>query len=485
LEHFDFALVREALIERTILTHTAPHLTEAFPFVIPIYKNPHRNYDYPLKVRAGLLLYDILAGSHGFERHRKLSAKEALELGPQLDPHGLKGAFLYYDARTDDSRLVIEVIKAAHESGAAIANYARVSSLLKNDRGKIDGARLCDQLTNQEIETRARIVINSTGVWMEDVLRLNTQPINLPKIVRPAKGIHLTIPLERLPIKAAWLIPSLKDHRFYFVVPWQGRINIGTTDTDYHGDKDAPSATGEEVTEILNAINSYFPHARLQPSDLISTWAGLRPLITDPRVKNTTEVSRKEELFETPDEMISISGGKLTTYRQMAEDTVDLAARRLRERHGILAPDSKTKKLPIGGGGLDRYQLASVAAYIAQSENLGIESARHLVYAYGSDYARLIDLMREDKELREPLLAGLPHLAAEIVYAARYEMVVTLADAMTRRTRLAMLVGRDSLKCVPIVADLLASELGWSEEGTGQQIEAFICELEREFAVPG
>src|SRR5262249_55549860 len=360
LEHFDFGLVREALIERAILTRTAPHLAEAFPFVIPIYKNPHRNYDHPLKLRAGLVLYDLLAGRHGFEHHHRLSPQEALDLAPQLDSQGLKGAFLYYDARTDDSRLVIEVIKAAHERGAAIANYTRVLGFLKNDRGKIVGARLGDQLTGREIETRARIVINATGVWMEETLRLNWHANNLPKIVRPAKGIHVTIAQERLPTKAAWLIPSLTGHRFYFVVPWQGRINIGTTDTDYKGDKDSPAATRAEVIEVLNAINSYFPNARLEPVDVISTWAGLRPLITDPRANNTTEVSRKEEIIETSDDLISISGGKLTTYRQMAEDTVDLATRRLRERHGVNAPDSATKELPISGGGIERSRLTSI-----------------------------------------------------------------------------------------------------------------------------
>src|SRR5262249_41277807 len=155
---------------RAILTHTAPHLTEIFPFVIPIYKNIHRNYDHPLKMRAGLVLYDLLAGRYGFERHRRLPPEGALQLAPQLDPQGLKGAFLYYDARTDDSRLVIEIIKAAHDCNAAIANYTRVSGFLKNDQGKIAGARLGDQLIDREIELRALVVVNATGVWMEETL---------------------------------------------------------------------------------------------------------------------------------------------------------------------------------------------------------------------------------------------------------------------------------------------------------------------------
>ncbi|HKC88986.1 MAG TPA: glycerol-3-phosphate dehydrogenase/oxidase, partial [Blastocatellia bacterium] len=338
LEHFDFALVREGLRERAILARNAPRLARPFPFVIPIYANRRRNYDSPLKMRLGLLLYDLLAGRRNFARHRRLNRSEALTLAPQLDRRGLKGAFLYYDAVTNDSRLVIEVIKTARKRGAEIANYTRVAGFIKDGDGKIEGARLRDELTGGEIECRARIVINATGVWMEDLIRLDGQAANgLNKRLRPAKGVHLTVPADRLRVDAAWLIPSLTSHRFYFVVPWEGRVNIGTTDTDYSGDKDHPHAEPEEVNEILGAINAYFPEARLEPSDVISSWAGLRPLITDPRAGATSEVSRKEEIIESDDGLISIGGGKLTTYRLMAERGIDLAARRLNERFNIAA----------------------------------------------------------------------------------------------------------------------------------------------------
>ncbi|MGH9843376.1 MAG: glycerol-3-phosphate dehydrogenase, partial [Blastocatellia bacterium] len=481
LEQFDFALVREALVERAILTRTAPHLTEVFPFVIPIYQNARRNYDHPLKMRAGLILYDLFAAGHGFPRHRRLSRDEALELAPLLDPAGLKGAFLYYDARTDDARLVIEVIKAAHERGACIANHADVAGFLKNNQGRIAGVRLHDVLTGREIETRASVVINATGVWMEETARLNGRAGALPKTVRPAKGIHLTIAAERLPVKSAWLIPSLTGHRFYFVVPWQGRVNIGTTDTDYRGDLDTPAANADEVNEILNAINSYFPGARLEPADVISTWAGLRPLITDPRAKNTSAVSRKEELIETGDGLISISGGKLTTYRKMAEDAVDLAARRL----NVATGKARTAEIAVSGGAIHRDELEEIATRLAQTENLPPATARRLVAAYGSNHIRLVELMREDERLRHPLSAGLPHLAVEIVYAARHEMAVQLADAMTRRTRLAMLAGAESLTCASAAAALMGRELRWDEEETRRQVSGFAGEYWKEFAPPG
>ncbi|MEK7833389.1 MAG: glycerol-3-phosphate dehydrogenase/oxidase, partial [Acidobacteriota bacterium] len=330
LEQFDFALVREALLERAILTRIAPHLTEAYPFVIPIYSDRRRNYDHPLKMRVGLFLYDLLAGGHNFAKHRRLSREEALNLAPQLDPKGLKGAFLYYDARTNDARLVIEVVKAANEHNAAIANYAKVESFLRDAEGKITGARVLDEVSGEQIALRAGVTINATGVWMEETIRLDGHNSNgLSKKLRPAKGIHLTVAADRLRVGAAWLIPSLTGHRFYFVVPWEGRVNIGTTDTDYEGGKDSPHVEPEEVIEILNAVNSYFPGANLDHGDVISAWAGLRPLITDAKAKNTSVVSRKEEVIETADGLISIGGGKLTTYRLMAEQGIDLALKRL------------------------------------------------------------------------------------------------------------------------------------------------------------
>jgi len=483
LEHFDFTLVREGLRERAILAKTAPGLARPLPFVIPIYENSRRNYDRPLKMRLGLWLYDLLAGRYNFARHRRLSRDEALSLAPQLDPQGLKGAFLYYDAVTNDSRLVIEVIKTARERGAEIANHTRVAGLIRNERGKIAGAHLRDELTGGGIECRARIVINATGVWMEETINLNGQTTNsLNRRMRPAKGVHLTVSADRLRVGAAWLIPSLTSHRFYFVVPWEGRVNIGTTDTDYDGDKDHPRAEPEEVNEILSAINSYFPEGRLEPADVISSWAGLRPLITDPRAGSTTEVSRKEEIIESDDGLISIGGGKLTTYRLMAEHGINLAVKRLKEGFNVLANSAATEGVAIGGE-LSFDDLTMIAERLSRAEDLPLETARHLIHDYGADYQRLVELTHEDERLRERLIEGLPQILAEVVYAARYEMALTLADVMTRRMRLAIVAGREALKCAAPVADLMARELGWSREETERQIAQFAAEFEREFTI--
>ncbi len=486
LEHLDLALIREGLRERAILMRVAPHLAEPFPFVIPVYKSARRNYDHPLKIRAGLWLYDLLAAGYNIARHRRLSRDEALDLAPQLDPNGLKGALLYYDALTNDSRLVVEVIKAARRQGAEVANYTRVTGFIKDVGGKVAGARLRDELTGDEIECRARVVVNATGVWIEETVELEGRAANrMKKKIRPSKGIHLTVSADRLPVKAAWLIPSLTSRRFYFVVPWQGRVNIGTTDTDYDGDIDSPRAEAGEVNEILGAINSYFPETRLEPADVISCWAGLRPLISDPGATNTTDISRKEEIIETEDGLISIGGGKLTTYRLMAEHGVDLVANRLRERFKVVANNSaSTKQAAISGGEISRDELAKIAGRLAQTENLPIETAQHLVNSYGSNYQQLVELMHEDELLRERLVEGLPQLAAEIVYAARHEMAMTLADVMARRTRLAMVAGADSLPCAAAAAELMALELGWNEEETKRQIAQFADEFDREYTTP-
>ncbi len=487
LEHFDFALVREALRERAILHRLAPHLVEPFPFVVPIYQQSNRNYDHPLKMRAGMFLYDQLAGRHNFARHRRLSVEEALEFAPQLDPQGLQGALLYYDAQTDDARLVVELIKTAHERGACIANHLQLNRFTCDDTNQLNGAQVQDVLTGREFDIHARQSLNATGVWTDELREMTDDHNMQGKRVRPSKGVHLTVSAERLNVTAAWLIPALTGHRFYFVVPWQGRVNIGTTDTDYDESKDAPGAVAAEMTEILHAINAYFPAAQLEPADVITAWAGLRPLISDGASKSTTAVSREEEIFESSDGLLSIAGGKLTTYRLMAERIVDRAVTRLRQ-HNVKAAPIETERIAIGGGNATHDELVELAGRLAQEERLPRATTQHLVNSYGTEAARIVELMRADESLREPLIKNdeaLPHVAAEIVYAARYEMALTLADALARRTRLAMLAELRSDAVLIRCADLMAVELGWNVTERIKQIEAMRGELGREYAVNG
>ena len=485
LEHYDFAMVREGLRERAILTRIAPHLAEPFPFLVPVYRDRRRNYSHPLLMRAGMILYGLLAGRFGPGRHRKLSTDEALSFAPGLDRHGLEGALLYYDGLTNDSRLVIDVLKRAHEEGACLINHATVTGLQRDEQGKLNGLRLRDQLGGGEMSCQARVVINATGVWMEETLRLpGGNPGRINRTVRPSKGIHLTVAAERLPVSGAWLIPSLVGHRFYFVVPWEGRVNIGTTDTDYDGSKDDPQALGSEIDEILAAINAYFPTAALEPADVISSWAGLRPLISDPEVSQTTDISRQEEVIESADGLISIGGGKLTTYRLMAENGINLAEQRLHERGDRAPRRSQTARTPICGGDLDRSALSALATQIATEHELALPTARHLVFNYGSEAQQIVELIEEDADLRLPLVSGLPNIAAEVLYAVRHEMALSVTDVLTRRTRLAMLAGATTLTSAERVADIMAHELGWSAAERSRQLEDLRQEMLREYLAP-
>ena len=478
LEHYDFALVREGLRERAELLKLAPHLNEPFPFVIPIYQDKRRNYDHPLLVRAGLILYDLLAGKYNIQRHRRISLQETLQLAPQLDPRGLKGALVYYDGRTNDSRLVIEIIKTANVHGAAIANYISFIGFIKDANKKISGVKLRDELTGETFDVHSRTVINATGVWMNEVRSLSADLSQDDKQLRPSKGIHLTVSAERLKVTTAWLIPAIGEKRFYFVVPWEGRVNIGTTDTDYQDGKDSPGAIEAEVINILQAINAYFPEARLEQSDVISAWAGLRPLISSGNTnQSTTAVSRKEEIFADEDGLISLAGGKLTTYRLMAERGIDLAMQQL-ENPGVQSKKVSTKNIVLGGGNLKREEIELLAQKISQSENFSLETARHLINAYGSDFEKILELVREDERLRELLVADLPNIAAEVIYAVRFELAMTITDVLARRTRLAMLTRID---CSARIADLMAAELGWNDEEKRWQLEAYQKEYKNEY----
>jgi glycerol-3-phosphate dehydrogenase len=472
--------VREGLKERAELLKLAPHLDEPLEFVIPIYAERRRNYDHPLLVRAGLFLYDFLAGKYNIARHRRISPAAALQLAPQLDPRGLKGALVYYDGRTNDSRLVIEIIKTAHAHGAAMANYVKLLSFRKDVNGKVCGSTVSDELTRESFDIDARAVINATGVWMNEVRSLSGDLSDDDKQLRPSKGIHLTVSAERLNVTTAWLIPAIGEKRFYFVVPWEGRVNIGTTDTDYNGDKDAPGAAATEVTNILQAVNAYFPSAQLEPSDVISAWAGLRPLISSGNTnQSTTAVSRKEEIFTDRDGLISLAGGKLTTYRLMAERGIDLAVEQLRDRFGMQAKPVSTKQIILSGGGIQRDNFKALAQQLARTGNLPLATAHHLLHNYGANAERILELTHEDEALRQPLLADLPNLAAEVVYAVREESALTIADVLTRRTRIAML--GTALNCVSAVANLMARELGWDDEQKAQQLAAFKAEYRREY----
>lgn len=449
LKHFQFGLVREALQERAALMRIAPHLCQPMPFLIPVYADdiPSPLGANRLKLSAGLWIYDLLAGRQNIARHSWLSRDQALQLAPGLMAHGLSGAFLYYDCLTNDARLVIEVIKAAAERGAAVANYSRARSLLK-DGGRICGLEVEDALNQDRFLLRSRLVINAAGVWADQILSLDQA--NRPNIIRPSKGIHIVMPADKFQTGAAVLIPSLGERRFLFVIPWLGRIIIGTTDSDYSGDLDEPRPEEDEIERLIESAARYFPSSHISRQDLISSFAGLRPLVASGN-KPTTDLSRKEEILESRSGLISIVGGKLTTYRRMADRAVSLAMRRL----GL--PKREPQLVELAGRGIPDLQ--DCANRAAAEFGLPTETAHHLCRTYGRNHRAVLQIALGEG-LTSSLVEELPHIEAEVVYAVRHEMAASAEDVLRRRTPIALLARDEGRPCWDRVAQLMRRELG-------------------------
>lgn len=394
LEQFEFRLMYEALHERNRLARLAPELAEWLPFLIPIYGGGWRVW----RVRIGLWLYDLLAGRPAGRLHRRIRRDEALALAPFLDRAGLRGAFLYYDCRTNDTRLTLAVLRSAREAGAVTANYCRVTEFVE-EGGRLSGAVVRDEVAGGEFMVRARCVVNATGVWADDVAAL-ADPGG-PTQLRPSKGVHLIVSGERLGARdAAVLAPSPHgDGRYIFVVPWQGAVLLGPTDTPYTGDPDAVEVVEDDVAYILTAVNRLFPGLRLTTADIISTIVGLRPLIAA-EAETTSQLSREHRIWEGTSGLISIAGGKLTTYRTMAAEVTDLALRRL----GRGPVRCRTGETPLEDGSPE-----GVAA-----------------------------LLREFPELAEPIVPGGEERRVGVAYAAREEMAVYPDDYLRRRTAIAL-----------------------------------------------
>jgi glycerol-3-phosphate dehydrogenase len=453
LEHFEFALVREALLERATLNRLAPHLSEPLEFLVPLYDLAARSPlgNNRLKLKLGLWLYDLLAGRQNIGRHRWAGKEEVLQLAPRLDQRGLRGGFVYYDCLTNDSRLVIEVIKAAGQHGAAIANYASARGLLK-DNGRVSGVDFEDTLIGRRVTLRAGVVVNATGVWADDISRLDKPGAS--KKLRPSKGIHVVMPAEKLENRIAVLIPSLGEARFLFVIPWCGRTLIGTTDSDYDGELDDPAAEPSEVSRVVESTASSFPDSRISDNDVVGTFAGLRPLVSA-NGQSTAEVSRKEEIFESESGLITIIGGKLTTYRHMAERVVDLASKQIRRP----VPPGRTRDIPLAGREKLTEELSVEASRAAAQYDVTVELVEHLIRNYGGNFRTVLEIARESPDLKNCLIDGLPHIAAEVVYAARHEMATTVEDFLARRTRLALLDRDHGRSCEGVVSELLRRSL--------------------------
>ena len=422
LEQYDFGLVFEASRERRILLRIAPHLVRPLPFLFPTYRGGRVS---PWRLRAGMWLYDALASFRNVHRHRWLSPREVRRAEPGLRDRELRGAALYYDAQTDDGRLTLATMRDAARAGAHIANYAQVTSFLKAD-GRVGGAAVRDLLSGAVHQVRALTVVNATGPWTDMVRRMDDPAA--AALLRPTKGTHVVVPRARLGHSYAITVLSPLDGRVMFILPWGDLSYIGTTDTDEPQTPDDVRASGADVVYLLRSANAMYPQARLVPKDVVATWSGLRPLLAPDKTLMASQVSREHRVSESPSGLITIAGGKLTTYRVMARDVVDRVATRLRGLDGRpLAPQPATDRMPLPGGESADLEVLVEAA---RSREMPEPTARHLVAKYGSESAAVLNLVDRDRAVGRPIVESRPEIWAEVEYAMEREMALRLPDLM-------------------------------------------------------
>jgi glycerol-3-phosphate dehydrogenase len=442
LEQGNLSLVMEALKERGILLQNAPHLVRNLGFVVPTYQW----WEGPF-YGVGLKLYNLLAGKYGFGASRILSKEQTLEHLPALEPEGLRGGVIYFDGQFDDSRLLINLIATASEHGATLLNYVEVTGLTKNAESLVDGVTARDVESGEQFEARARVVINATGAF-SDILRQQADPA-APPMMALSQGVHLVFDRSFLAGESAIMVPHTSDKRVMFAIPWHGHALVGTTDTPVAAPSLEPVALAQEVEFILKTASLYFAK-KPSADDVLSVFAGIRPLVRSNDSGNTAALSRDHSIRIDPSGLVTICGGKWTTYRRMAEDCVNQAATlaELPEKACI------TQHLKIHG-------------FHANSDLFG-----HLS-VYGSDAPEVQELIAADPELAKPLHPALPYTAAEVVFAARHEMAVNIEDVLARRTRALFLNARAAIEMAPRVAELMARELDRGADWQETQVSAF------------
>jgi glycerol-3-phosphate dehydrogenase len=479
LQHFDLGLVREALLERQLMVALAPHLVRPLPLVVPAFEGARPDR----LVGVGLNLYDVMSVERGRrrarrggeteswspERHRVISGEEVVELLPALAAREPTSGYLFYDCQTDDVRLVLTVLGEAERFGAVCANRVGVTALLEQD-GRAHGVQALDAESGETLQVRAANVVNATGVWADE---LRPQELHdeaeLPRI-RPSRGTHVTFRHEDLPLVGGAIVPA-GEGRTIFALPWLGHTLVGTTDNDYEGPLGRIKPADEDVEYLLDAVNAFFGTA-LGSEHLAGAFAGVRPLISTGDPKKSVDISRKAELYETSSGMITITGGKLTTWRRMAKMTVD----RLVERDARDAP-CRTHEIPLGQA-IDADELARV-------EGVPDASYQALAARYGHAAHDVLALARDGNpahpELAQPIVPGLPDLLAEAALAARREQARSIGDVLLRRTRLGLLAARElSGEPVALVGAVMARELAWSDERVEREIALFAEEARAE-----
>ena len=466
LQQGDVRLVYEALRERQRLLRNAPYLVSVLPFLIPILtKDGPVSKKIAKALRSALWMYDITGGWRIGRRHRRLDSAAALAHCPTLPADRLSSGFVYYDAHADDARLTLMVARTAADHGAVVANRCEVEGICTRD----DGTHLVvvrDVESGDSYEVTGRSVVSAAGIWSDEVRELDEG--SDPDTIRPAKGVHLTLPWTVIRNDIAVIISVPKDKRSLFLIPWGPlpdgtfeRCYVGTTDTDFVGDLDDPQTNADDLDYVLRALNHSITPATGRPitaDDVTAVWAGLRPLVKSATSGRTADLSRRHQVTTSPSGVVSVTGGKLTTYRAMAADTVDAVMEQL-GRTGR----SPTVRLRLHG-----------------CTTSGQPGDDHLSRRFGTDAEQVRRLADDEPDLARPLVPGLAYLRAEAVHAARHEMATTLIDVLTRRTRAHLEDRAACLAAASDVAELLAGELGWDASRTRAELASYIelCDAE-------
>ena len=464
LQQREFGLVYEALAERQVALRNAPHLVHVLPFLVPILmRDGIIDRRVARLLGTAMWLYDLTGGARIHKLHERIDADDALAHMPTLRTADLSGAYLYYDAQTDDARLTLTIARTAAAHGATLANYARVSEFVKDGEGRVRGAHVVAD--GREIEVRAGCVVNAAGVWADNVRALD-EGTN-PGSIRPAKGVHVTLPWAKVRNDIAAIVPVRHDRRSVFVVPWGDFTYVGTTDTDYDGPVDDPQCDASDVAYLLGALNGVLAEP-VSEADVVGTWAGLRPLLRSANNARTADLSRRHGVTVSDGGVVTITGGKLTTYRRMAADTVGEVQGRL----GAKPTRCPTKHLRLLGG----------EGFVAGATTNEPSRHEHLAGRYGTEATAVLRLVSQDESLGMPLVPGLPYLRAEAVYAVRTEMARTLDDVLSRRTRARLLARDASVAAAEAVAHLVAPELGWDATELDRQVTAYRALVDAERA---
>ena len=468
LEHFSLGLMRESIAERHTLARLAPGLVRWAPFLLPFYRGKTSRFLYS----SGLWLYDHLARTAKEHRHRVLAPAATLELNPELRAGDLTGGALFFDCVTDDARLVLSLVLDAQTRGARVFNYTSAEQLIMKN-GRPAGASVRDVLNGETWDIRADQVVVAAGPWTDVTLQRLGRKSKHERI-RPAKGVHIVLRRDRVPARHTTLIPSARDKRFLFVIPWYEGIVVGTTDTEFIGNPDTVGPERADVDYIVDALNWAFPDARIGFDDLISSYAGIRPLINAPGRK-TADVPREYKIFEFDDGLISVAGGKLTTYRVMARSVVDRIARRLAPLHPerVLMPNW-THRIVLGNAPDSPFDPFARTPLPQDIQD-------HLLADYGLWARQIVSILELHPEWSARIAEGLPYILAEAYFAVTREKARSLMDILNRRTRVTLLDPARGEPALNAVCDVIAGELGWTADEAARQRGVYSGGVRRQF----